>query len=228
MKMKWMMRTRMTGWKCILFLASTLIVSCTGWNSELDTAFIDDGLKSQKPLCEFPVKNNCYTQSMDLLMACVQPVGSSPELIDTELETCQNDSGKLITFIDDSLDGFIHYENQKIQFKVYDGQKKCFRFTGNRENFLIDENEFGDIKVQTLENGDTKVSCFFNESFTIPAAAKTKGCRGSQQKASAFVPGHKLQAVEKKVESGEMVFDFFQFSILGAGVVEKEIFKCQL
>ncbi len=214
--------------RVVLFLSLGLFINgCSGWSSELKTAKIGDQQKSTQPVCQFEATNNCYSKSMELLMSCVQPVTVNAELISDQFDSCSNDSGKLVLF-QNSLAMVEDFETEVIEFKVRNGQKTCFRFVGNAANFIIDQTGFGQVQVNTLADGDIKVSCLFGDGFVIPAEAKTLGCQGEKAAVEEFLPGNRWSVQKQALESGEEVFDHFEFLFLGTGVPRQPVFKCHL
>ncbi len=210
----------------LLSSLSFTIISCSGWNSELDTAFIEDKKLEEKPYCEYEVKNNCFTQSMRLVLECLPAVTKEKELLTNDWATCKSASGKQINFIDNSLKAFVNGLSETMRFIAYNGQKKCFEFIGNSENFLLDSPEFGTVSVETLENGDTQVSCLFDDGFIVPYQAKTLGCRGQKAAAKDVAPSHNLNYTQDKDNAGGVVYDHFQFFLSGAGVQSEPLFRC--
>ena len=197
------------------------MISCTGWNSELDTAYIGGGKTFQKPRCQFKLKENCWSRSVKLLMDCVQPVEPSKETLTEDMHLCQNGTGKIVEFKNINVD----LVKENLEFTVYDSSKLCFEFRGKKSEFLIDS-VLGSLKVKILENGDTRVSCFFNESFVIPAKVKKQGCRGEKTLVSEFLPEVELTSETKTLKSGNEVLDGFSFHFLGAGFFEP-VFNCR-
>ncbi len=207
-------------------LLGLLVASCSGWSSELDTAFIDDGKSLKKPICEFEVTNNCWSQSLKLIQHCAPVVADAEELLTADNESCKSSQGKQINFIDDSLDAFLAYEDHPLHFKVYNGQKTCFELYGRPGSFSIESDEFGALSIQTLASGDIQVSCFFNEGFVIPKDAQTLGCRGQKAAPEQVTPAYGLNYEQQKDGSGGVIYDQFQFFFVGGGASEKPLFNC--
>ena len=211
------------GLKVVLFL---LVSACSGWNSELNTLNIPDSKIQQKPQCQFKTKDNCFSRSMNLLMSCVNTTGQHEEILTEDLRLCSNEKGKQIIF-DTPLDLVGNFEENVLSFTIYSEQNKCFRFTGTSQNFKIDQNPFGEIEVKTLSNGDTQVSCFFNESFTVTEEIKNLGCRDEKTKVAQFLP--KAQLKQKKAPQFLEPSDINSFGFSFEGLeVPAEIFNCRL
>ena len=209
-----------------MLLLCLVTTSCSGWNSELNTLAVDDINKNSKPICDFDTKNTCFSESVNLLMACMGPnEGASGQMLDEYV--CSGQKGALVRFTN-PLD--MHYveEGRPFEYTVYSGKKACFRFSGDRENFTVDSDELGILMVRKLSNGDTQVSCFNNKSFIIPAEVQSKGCRNQKTAIKDFFPKHDTGIKKKVKASGEVVFDHFQFSFLGTGTPSEPLVKCNL
>jgi hypothetical protein len=197
----------------VLFLAS-----CSGINSEGDTAFIPDEVPTEKPRCSFKTTNNCLTKSMALIASCLE--APAPDDVDTFLEGsqefCTNNSNKLIHFKNplDLIDG------DQIEFTVHNSKRECFHFIGEAQSFEIDDFEYGTLSVETLESGDIQVKCFYGEQFIIPAKAAEKGCHGVSNKLGDYIPRASFYNFQEDENSG------FQFLFQGTGGSPVPIYKC--
>lgn len=211
-----------------LFFISSFIISCSGWNSELDTVFVEDPQKSEKPVCQFKPMNNCYSRGLNLVMNCMSSAQGGVEKLSQDWVKCSNQNGKTVLFRGDSLKSYFHYEDQVLNFSAYNKQKKCFDFMGDQKSFSIQSDEFGELSVTHLDNGDISVQCFFDEGFVIPAQAQLKGCRGEKALGRDIIPTHQLKARQENTQQSEVIFDHFQFSLLGAGAPATPMFQCEL
>ncbi|MEM7646330.1 MAG: hypothetical protein AAF203_05430 [Pseudomonadota bacterium] len=210
--------------KKLKVIVSFFILSgCSGWNSELNTPYVEDPVINEKPSCGFDLADNCWQRSMRLLADCVQPVTDN-EIMGEGHETCTNKTGKMILFPEETIS---HLEQENfdtpIRFKVFDdyGLKRCFQFTGTQNQFVIDETEFGRLEIAKKEDGDLRVSCFFGESFTIPQKALENGCSGQQQKVGEFVPTATLGQTAQTKERDII------FSLQGLGAPILPVFHCR-
>lgn len=202
--------------RCLIGLAiASLVTSCSGWSSELNTQSM--GNKESKA-CPLELKTNCYQKAMNLLLNCAQPVGDTPEQFSEDLVYCANESGKIV-FFDKKLDILSVEKGESFQFGLYQDQTPCFNFKGSRKDFQIESKELGSIEVKTLDNGEVHLSCFDEESTVISQQDIEKGC--------VSAPGFKTLLAKKKQDDGKVVLDHFQFSFLGTGVPAEPLFKCQ-
>ncbi len=216
-------------WRSITGLVGTLfLVSCSGWSSELDTAFFEDDKALEKPLCKFDLKNNCWNQSLQLLHSCAPVVEGAVELLNDDKKSCLSNEGKLIVFENDSLNKYLNYDDQPLYFRVSQGQKPCYEFYGYSDNFKIESKDYGTLEVESLSNGDIKVSCFFDQSFVIPKQAQSLGCRGQKAALPDVSASYRLDYKQEKQGSGGVVYDQFQLFLLGAGAPVQPLFRCQL
>lgn len=200
-----------------LLIVLVFVTSCSGINSELDTSFIENPDVNEKPKCNFKPANNCWTQSMALLMGCIDtPAPNDVDVLTDDKRFCSNKSGKLVEFVNP----LALVEKKSIEFKVYNTKTKCFRFKGTSRSFIIDQNEFGKLSVQRNAAGDVEVQCFFGESFVIPAAATEKGCHGESLKVGDYLPKASLNSFIEGEDSG------FQFFFQGMGGASQALFKC--
>lgn len=198
-----------------LFIA-ILIAGCSGWNSELQTKTFDDPNISEKPRCQFKVKNNCWQRSMALLQDCFISSGVEPLFSDSEV--CGDEQNQLVVF-SKPLKGYQDLAQDPIEFKLYKNKVKCLRFSGTQDNFIIDNTAYGSLQVATLANGDRLVSCFSDESFVIPAEAQASGCQGEKISVSQFTPQALLSVAESERP---------QFTLTLSGLVESQpVFQCQ-
>ena len=212
-----------------LYVAVLLLVSCSGWNSELNTAYIEDDGKNLKPRCQFKTKQNCWTRSVDLLMDCVQPV-NDPWVMVEGSKQCLNNTGDDVRSVLFKNPGVLtkDFSTNALQFTVSRGKDRCFRFTGTSSSFIIDQNDYGVLKVTTFDNGETQVSCFFGEKLVIPGEVKKQGCRGEKTKVSEFLPKSNLIVETKLTKSGEEVYDNFLFYFSGVESSQAPLFQCYL
>lgn len=208
----------------ILFFVS----ACSGWNSELTTATIAKTNENLKPSCRFKLKENCWTRSMKLVMDCVQPVGPSKEVMSKDKRFCTNDTGKYVDFVNPlSLEG--DFAEEGLEFYVNNGpQKTCFHFEGTSHNFTINDYTHGQLKVETLQNGDSQITCFFGEKLLITADVKELGCRNQKESPQDFLPeaGFVRSASPQFLEIREG--QSFRFFFSGLGRAGQDVFNCEL
>ena len=200
-----------------LLLVLAFVVSCSGINSELDTAYIENPEINEKPKCQFKPTNNCWTQSMALLMGCIDaPVPNDVDVLTDDKRFCSNKSGKLIEFVNP----LALVEKRSIEFKVYNTKTKCFSFKGTSQSFVIDQSEYGRLSVRKNNSGNIEVQCFFGESFEIPAEAVEKGCQGEALKVGDYLPKASLFSFQDGEDSG------YQFIFQGLSGQPQALFKC--
>ena len=203
----------------ILLAALLFLVSCSGMNSELDTLYIPGGEVSEKPRCQFKPASNCWTKSVALLKSCMEP--ETPGDLDIFVENkrfCSNKSSKLIEF----PNPFDFQDEISMEFRVINLVKgnTCFHYKQSASSFTVDENEFGKLRVETLDNGDIRVQCFFDEEFIVPAEAVEKGCQGVNSKVGEYIPRASVRSFQEAEDFG------YQFMFQGLGGNPQPIFKC--
>lgn len=209
----------------LLFIGT--LTACSGWNSELNTAEIVPEKVNLKPRCQFKLKENCWTRSMKLVMACVPPTGTTPEIMSPDKRFCSSTDGKYIDFVNPlSLEG--DFSEEPIEFYVNDGpEKTCFHFEGTSSEFVINDYTHGQLRVEMNANGDTHITCFFGEKLVIPSEVKEQGCRNQKANPKNFLPTSGFVKSESpqflEIREG---FNY-QFFFSGLGQKKQEIFNCQ-
>ena len=211
------------------FIALSLfsLLGCNGMNSELRSPFFPNDKILEKPRCQFKVSNNCWQRSLDLIMACVPKVDTEkPTYFSDERYRCSNQSlggATEVVFRDP-----VNLENQVslegLSFRIYNGLKPCFSFTGHSQGFTIDANLFGTLAVDQLANGDTQVSCFNGESFLLSKDAKERGCFDGEVPIANVIP--QVQLTQLKSLRGQSLRGL-SFAFLGLGDVASPVFACQ-
>lgn len=200
------------------------ISACSGWNSELDTLTIGKDNISQKPTCNFKVQQNCFTQSLSLLDDCFSESNGETEIFTEDLRFCSNEKGKLVEFLN-PLKLANPGLDSPLSFKLYNGRKKCFHFSGTSTDFKVISDDYGTLEVNTLTGGDIQVNCFFGETFTIPADAAELGCRGQKSLPQNFLPQAQFTPLFALAGDEEEKSDGLAFDIKGSGQ-SVPVFSC--
>jgi hypothetical protein len=197
--------------------------SCSGWSSELDTAFIDDNPKSQQPVCTFEPLSNCYSRAIQSLQNCLPPMQEEMGQFSDGFAECDYDVDKTISFQNKSMKEYLEFDDvQTLHFIALSGAKECFEFKGQEDDFSITLSDLREMHVKRQANGDIEIQCFSNESFTVTQEVQTQGCRDVKASPSSFVPRIEM----KKSYSSRQKLDFFQFAFLGLGPSQL-LFKCR-
>lgn len=203
----------------ILLFLLLFLASCSGINSELDTQFIPDNKIFEKPRCQFKPMNNCWTKSVALLQGCMEPekAGDVDEFVENK-RFCSNKTSKLIEF----PNPLQFQDDENMEFRVINLVKgnTCFHYKKIGNTFVIDESEFGTLRVENMESGDIRVQCFYGEEFIVPAEAVEKGCRGVNAKVGEYIPKASVSAFSDIEDGG------YQFLFQGLGSAPQSIFKC--